>query len=87
MQVDGHSVGAPHSYAFQDVTTNRTLSASFSPIAYTFRFHENGGSGSMGDLVFHYDELKNLTANSFVRTGLSIHWMEYQPRGKRHPLS
>lgn len=85
VQVDGHSVGTPSSYAFQDVTTDRTLSASFSPISYTFRFHENGGSGSMGDLIFHYDELKNLTANSFVRTGYRFTGWNTSPEGNGTP--
>lgn len=85
VRVDGHSVGTPSSYAFQDVTTDRTLSASFSPISYAFRFHENGGSGSMGDLVFHYDELKNLTANSFVRTGYRFTGWNTSPEGKGTP--
>ena len=48
---------------------NVTLTAQFSPIGYTVRFHANGGTGTMEDQSFDYDETKNLTSNSFTSQG------------------
>ena len=39
------------------------------PTGYTVTFDGNGGSGTMADQSFDYDEKKALTANSFTRTG------------------
>ena len=39
------------------------------PTKYTVTFDGNGGSGTMANQSFDYDEKKALTANSFTRTG------------------
>lgn len=39
------------------------------PTKYTVTFDGNGGSGTMANQSFNYDEKKALTANSFTRTG------------------
>ena len=39
------------------------------PTGYTVTFDGNGGSGTMANQSFDYDEKKALTANSFTRTG------------------
>lgn len=39
------------------------------PTGYTVTFNGNGGSGTMANQSFDYDEKKALTANSFTRTG------------------
>lgn len=46
-----------------------TLYAKWKANSYTINFNANGGSGSMSDLAMTYDTAKNLTANSFTRTG------------------
>lgn len=46
-----------------------TLYAKWKANSYTIKFNANGGSGSMSDLAMTYDTAKNLTVNSFTRTG------------------
>lgn len=46
-----------------------TLYAKWKANSYTIKFNANGGSGSMSDLAMTYGTAKNLTANSFTRTG------------------
>jgi len=46
-----------------------TLYAVWSPISYTVRFRENGGTGTMEDEVFRYDAAQELEENRFVRAG------------------
>ena len=43
--------------------------ASWTAHKYTIKFHANGGSGSMSNQLFTYDETKPLTGNAFTRTG------------------
>ncbi|MBO4962306.1 MAG: InlB B-repeat-containing protein [Clostridia bacterium] len=56
------------------VTGNVNVTATFSgtPIDYTIAFNNNGGSGSMASLAMTYDVAKNLTANTFTRTGYTF---------------
>ena len=49
-----------------------TLYAKWTANSYTIKFNANGGSGSMSDLAMTYDTAKNLTANSFTRTGYTF---------------
>ena len=46
-----------------------TLYAQWTANTYTVAFNANGGSGSMSDQTFTYDEAQNLTGNAFTRTG------------------
>ena len=46
-----------------------TLYAKYIPITYTIRYNANGGSGSMSNQTFNYDEPRNLAANSFTYSG------------------
>lgn len=41
-------------------------------IIYTIKFNANGGSGSMSNLSMTYGTAKNLTANTFTRTGYTF---------------
>ena len=53
-------------------TGNLTLYAQWEANKYTVQFNANGGSGTMDDQTFAYDEQKALTANSFARTGYTF---------------
>ena len=52
--------------------TSRTFTAECSPNTYQVKFNANGGSGTMSNETFTYDVSKNLTTNSFTRTGYSF---------------
>ena len=54
------------------VTNAISLSASWSPVAYTIEFDPNGGYGTMGAQTFTYDVEQALTSNSFTRTGYTF---------------
>ena len=49
-----------------------TLYAEWTVGAYKIAFNNNGGSGTMSDLDMTYDEAKNLTKNTFTKTGYSF---------------
>lgn len=49
------------------VPSDHTLYARWQPISYTVRFDANGGSGSMANQVFVYDEWQYLRQNSYTR--------------------
>lgn len=53
------------------VTTSEshTLTALWNANKYTIHFNANGGTGTMADQVFTYDEVKNLSANAFTKSG------------------
>ncbi len=53
----------------EDVTT---LYAVWEPNTYTVKYDANNGSGSMSSSTHTYDELKNLSANQFSRTGYTF---------------
>lgn len=69
---DGTSMGALSSFAFDEVTSDRSLSASFSPIGYSIRFNANGSSGQMDAMNLVYDETQRLTPLAFTRAGYSF---------------
>ena len=46
-----------------------TLVAEWTANKYIITFNSNGGTGSMNDQPFTYDETKNLTANTFTKEG------------------
>lgn len=48
---------------------NHTLTAKWTPITYTFKFHPNDGTGEMKDLVCKYGKKYNLPKNTFARSG------------------
>ena len=49
-----------------------TLYAQWTANTYTVKFNANGGSGTMADMSFNYDEPQTLTANTFTRTGYTF---------------
>ena len=60
-----------------DISFNKdfTLYANWLINTYSVRFHSNGGSGSMSNQTFEYDETKKLTNNSFsAPSGDGGHW-------------
>ena len=48
------------------------LYAKWSPITYTIKFNSNGGSGTMSNQSFSYDEEKPLKANAFTKEDYSF---------------
>ena len=48
------------------------LYAQWNPIFYTVVFNANGGTGSMDNQEFTFDAAKNLTKNTFERTGYTF---------------
>ncbi len=62
----GSGVKIDKDYVF---SADTTVYVQWKPITYTVRFHANGGSGTMNDQVFTYDEAQNLHSNTFTRTG------------------
>lgn len=46
-----------------------TLYAVWQPITYTVKYNSNGGSGTMSNTSFAYNESKALAANTYTRTG------------------
>ena len=54
------------------ITAAQTLYAHWTANNFTVLFDANGGTGSMSNQSFVYDEAKNLTSNSFVKTGYSF---------------
>ncbi len=58
------------------------LSPIFTPNQYTIAFNANGGNGEMNSLSMTYDEAKNLTANSFTKTGHSFESWNTQADGE-----
>ncbi len=51
------------------ITSDTDLKAKYEPIHYKVEFKANGGSGTMSDEEFAYDETKALTTNAFTRSG------------------
>jgi len=51
----------------QGTTGDISLTATWTANTYTVRFEGNGGSGSMDDQTFTYDQTGKLTANQFTR--------------------
>ncbi len=49
-----------------------TLYAQWTPNTYTVRFDANGGTGSMADQEFTYDEAQKLKAIAYTQTGFSF---------------
>ena len=49
-----------------------TVTAKYTPNNYTVKFDANGGTGTMSDETFTYDEAKDLTTNTFTKTGYTF---------------
>ena len=64
-----------------------TLGAQWSPNTYTVRYVANGGSGSMADQAFTYDQAKNLLSSEYKRTGYwCIGWATSSNGSKAYEL-
>ena len=60
-------------------TGDKVFYAKWTPITYTVIFNANSGEGSIENQSFRYDETKNLTANTFTKTGYEfLGWSLYQ---------
>ena len=55
-----------------DNTSNTTLYAGWAPCTYSVKYNANDGSGTMSDSSHTYDISKNLSANTFTRTGYNF---------------
>lgn len=51
------------------INRNTTIISSATANKYKVRFNANGGSGTMADQEFTYDQLQELTPNAFTRSG------------------
>ena len=49
-----------------------TICPAFTPISYKVGFDAHGGTGTMDDQSFQYDEARELTANTFTRVGYTF---------------
>ena len=55
-----------------NITSNITLTAQWKANTYYVKFNANNGSGTMSNQTFTYGTAKNLTANTFTRTGYTF---------------
>jgi len=73
LTVDGKSVKVTNprsmTYTFSSITSDHSIQATYSPIAYTIHFDSNAddATGSMSDQSMTYDKAANLTKNAFAR--------------------
>ena len=56
----------------RSTTSNTTIYAVYTTNTYTVAFNANGGTGTMSAQNFTYGTAKNLTANTFTRTGYTF---------------
>ena len=59
-----------------------TICPAFTPISYKVGFDAHGGTGTMDDQSFQYDEAQELTANTFTRVGYTFTGWNTQADGK-----
>lgn len=75
-QSDGEGTPYDDKATVDNLATNDgdtvTLHAQWKPISYTVVFNANGGTGSMDNQEFTFDKAKNLTNNTFERTGYTF---------------
>ena len=60
---------------------NITLYAQWTANKYTVAFDANGGTGTMNEQTFTYDQAQKLTANKFTRNGYTFTGWKTQPNG------
>lgn len=67
----GTSYASGSQYAAFDTTSGATITlyAQWTPNTYTVAFNNNTGSGTMPNLSMTYGTAKNLTSNTFTKTG------------------
>ena len=58
-----------------------SVKAEWKAISYTVRFDSNGGSGTMADQVFKYDEAQNLRSIAFSKSGYVVDFWATSPDG------
>ena len=68
-------------WSFQMPASNVIVSASFTLINYTVHFDSNGGTGTMANQAFTYNEVKTLTANAFTHEGYEFTGWSTTPSG------
>lgn len=70
----GAMIASPNPFTFIMPDQDRALTAKAKRTAnpYTVHFDANGGTGTMSDESFTYDQAQALTANSFTRTGYTF---------------
>ena len=62
----------PYTFTMPASAVSLTAKGTRTANSYTVHFDANGGSGTMADESFTYDQAKALTANSFTRIGYSF---------------
>ena len=84
-QPDGSGVSYADGQSVMNLTAVNnglvTLYAQWVPILYTVRFDPNGGTGSMADQRFTYDQSQNLNPNSFSYGGWNFVGWNTMPDG------
>lgn len=69
----------PYTFTMPAENVSLTAKATRTANSYTVHFDANGGSGTMSDESFVYDQSKALTANAFSRAGYSfLGWSKNQ---------
>ena len=79
-----HADGAGTDYNPPDpfvITKNENLYAQWTPITYTVKFNENGGTGDMQNQDITYGSGTHLTANAFTKEGHSFTGWATSPDG------
>lgn len=77
--------GQPFVFGTHPIDQPLTLKANWQSNRYSVKFDSNGGSGTMNDQSFVFDEEKNLSANAFTKKGYCfIGWnTERDGRGEK----
>ena len=72
LKIDGNAVTTASSYTFENVTSNHTISATFSPISYTISYNLDGGTVSGNPTTYTIEDavtLVNPTKDGYNFTG------------------
>lgn len=75
------AIGLEYDFS-RPVYYNMTLRAKWTPITYRVRFSGNGGSGTMADQVFTYDQTAALNLNQFYRKGYLFEGWKFEGVGE-----
>ncbi|MBR3164238.1 InlB B-repeat-containing protein, partial [Candidatus Saccharibacteria bacterium] len=67
--------------AFNNITANTTVNATWDEYSYTIKFDANTGTGNMPNQSFTYSEQKALTKNTFTKDGYSFKNWNTMPDG------
>ena len=72
LTVDGKVVPNASTYSFTMVTAGHTIDVEWEANSYSIAYDKNGGTGSMPDQSMTYGVEKNLSKNTFTRSGYTF---------------